>query len=184
MIIEEANTDGSIQDIVDVKPALSFFFWRGEMKGSRQLRAATVFSMAALTVFVMAVAGRIVAHAQGAAAASSVWDGVYTEEQARRGLAVFKERCAACHGEKLEGGGVGPALSGEDFMADWQGKSVDSLFQRTSLTMPADEPGKLTPNETVDVLSYVLNANKFPAGQKELRAVRDALKQIRIQREK
>lgn len=117
--------------------------------------------------------------------ASSVWDGAYTDQQAERGTIVYKEKCVTCHGEKLEGGSAGPALSGEDFMLDWQGKSVDSLFQRTILTMPGDDPGKLTPKEAADVLAYVLSANKFPAGPKELPATdREALKQIRIQPQK
>jgi len=141
-------------------------------------------ALTAIAAIAMPVGGQGAAHAQGAAA-SSVWDGIYTEEQATRGLAIYKERCITCHGEKLEGGAVGPALSGEDFMGDWQGKTVDSLFQRTILTMPADDPGKLMPEETADVLSYVLSVNKFPAGPKELPAAdRDSLKQIRIQPQK
>ena len=29
----------------------------------------------------------------------SVWDGVYTEEQAKRGEALYEKQCSACHGE-------------------------------------------------------------------------------------
>src|SRR3989475_12978070 len=48
----------------------------------------------------------------------TVKDGVYTDAQARRGQKNFKERCATCHGGAL-GGPVGPALTGNDFLAGW-----------------------------------------------------------------
>ena len=39
----------------------------------------------------------------------SVWDGVYTEEQAKRGEELYRKECASCHGYTLVGG-VGAAL--------------------------------------------------------------------------
>jgi S-disulfanyl-L-cysteine oxidoreductase SoxD len=36
-------------------------------------------------------------------ASRSVWDGVYTEAQAKRGEALFAENCVTCHGPALEG---------------------------------------------------------------------------------
>jgi mono/diheme cytochrome c family protein len=33
---------------------------------------------------------------------------------ATRGEALFAERCASCHGQRGEGGGVGPALAGSE----------------------------------------------------------------------
>ena len=54
-------------------------------------------------------------HAQQA---RTVKDGVYTDAQARRGQAIYKERCSTCHGDALEGL-VGPALTGNDFLGVW-----------------------------------------------------------------
>ena len=34
----------------------------------------------------------------------SVWDGVYTEDQAKRGEALYGERCIRCHGPSYMGG--------------------------------------------------------------------------------
>src|SRR5437016_11346788 len=48
----------------------------------------------------------------------TVKQGVYTDNQARRGQATYKDRCSSCHGEKLEGR-LGPPLTGEDFIYDW-----------------------------------------------------------------
>ena len=42
----------------------------------------------------------------------SVWDGVYTAEQAKRGEALYGQHCAACHGGTLLGAEAAPALTG------------------------------------------------------------------------
>ena len=47
--------------------------------------------------------------------------------------------------------------------------------------MPADAPGSMTPQQTVDVTAYVLKLNKFPAGQTELPTDVVALKKIMIE---
>jgi mono/diheme cytochrome c family protein len=114
----------------------------------------------------------------------TVWDGVYSDDQAKRGLDVYKDRCSSCHMESLDGGGVAASLIGDDFMGDWTGKSVGDLFQRTMLTMPADDPGALKPEQVVDCLAYIFSKNKFPAGQTELPNDADTLKLIRIQPQK
>jgi mono/diheme cytochrome c family protein len=47
-------------------------------------------------------------------AGSTVGTGWYSAEQAAQGEALFKQKCAVCHGAKLEGG-AGPALAGNQF---------------------------------------------------------------------
>jgi mono/diheme cytochrome c family protein len=135
------------------------------------------------TIAIRGIEGALVEPVRAQAASATVWSGVYTEAQAMRGTTVYKERCLSCHGEKLDGG-IGPALAGEDFLADWDGRSAGDLFQRTRLTMPADDPGKLTAPETAEVLAYIFSINKFPSGDTELASDRDLLKQIRIQPKK
>jgi mono/diheme cytochrome c family protein len=156
------------------------------MSDSRRTQTWTVVVAMAALAWIAAVGRTPVASLEARTqepAAASVWDGVYTEAQAARGLAVYRERCVSCHGEKLDGG-MGPAVAGTDFMADWQGRTVSDLFQRIQLTMPLDDPGKLTPKETADLLAYVFSINMFPAGQGELASDRDALTPIRIQAKK
>src|SRR5262249_40517890 len=36
--------------------------------------------------------------------ARSIWGGVYTKEQAKRGGEIYRVQCAACHGVTLNGG--------------------------------------------------------------------------------
>src|SRR5215472_9511896 len=57
----------------------------------------------------------------------SVWDGIYTEKQALRGETVYRQYCASCHGQKLDGGDLGPSLSGIDFISDWDLMSVGDI---------------------------------------------------------
>ena len=40
----------------------------------------------------------------------SIWDGVYTEAQAKRGAAIYSAECAGCHGLDLTGVETASAL--------------------------------------------------------------------------
>jgi mono/diheme cytochrome c family protein len=99
----------------------------------------------------------------------SVWDGVYTEAQAKRGEAIYAERCVRCHGATMMGGTDGAgALIGEKFNGNWNGVPLDQMIDRVRASMPLDQPMSLSRQQTVDVLSYVFSANKIPTGQSEL----------------
>jgi mono/diheme cytochrome c family protein len=115
------------------------------------------------------------------AAMQSVWDGVYTAEQAKRGQPLYSKNCASCHGEQLTGGEDSPPLTGGAFLANWNGLTVGDLFERIRVSMPQDRPGRLTRQQNADILSYVLSANQFPAGQTELPVETERLKQIRFE---
>ena len=114
----------------------------------------------------------------------SVWDGVYTREQAERGHSLFGQHCAKCHGDALEGGDESPALVGAQFLSDWNELTVGDLFDRIRKSMPADNPGHLSREVSADILAYLLDANAFPAGQTELAHQTEILQQIRIESNK
>src|SRR5260370_19786820 len=97
----------------------------------------------------------------------SVWDGVYTEEQAKRGEETYQKECASCHGDSLVGGGGASPLTGGTFLSNWNGLTVGDLFERIRKTMPQGSLGKLTQQQDADVLAYLLSFNKFPAGKAE-----------------
>jgi mono/diheme cytochrome c family protein len=111
----------------------------------------------------------------------SVNDGIYSDAQAKRGDVLYKEQCATCHGDNLEGSGPMPALAGKDFLASWQGKTVGDLFEKTHTTMPATAPGSLTPAQAADITAYMLAASKYKAGTIELESKVEALKEIKIE---
>lgn len=110
----------------------------------------------------------------------SVRDGVYSEAQAERGRAQYEQNCASCHAENLQGGDAGPGLIGEGFLSPWIDLSMNDLFERTRVSMPQDRPGQLSRAAYVDVLTYLLKMNTFPAGGRELAPDAAALAGIRI----
>src|SRR4051794_30708643 len=114
--------------------------------------------------------------AQGAK--KSVKEGVYTAAQAKPGEAMYKEQCAACHGDDLRGSGPMPPLAGDDFVKNW--KNVGELFDKIHSSMPASAPGSLTDAQTADIIAYMFSIGKFPAGQTELEGKMEPLTNITI----
>lgn len=125
-----------------------------------------------------------VLRAQEPAESRSVWDGVYTEEQAKRGEEVYKKECASCHGAELTGGESAPPLTGGAFQANWNGLTLGDLFDRIRKTMPQSKAGSLTRQQDADVLAFTLSVNKFPAGKTELYRQSEMLKEIRFETKK
>jgi mono/diheme cytochrome c family protein len=114
-------------------------------------------------------------------AAASVWDGIYTEDQARQGDPDYHRACGSCHGDSLEGKGQAPPLAGMEFTANWDGQTVGDLFEKIQTSMPADHPGQLTAEENAGILAYILQSNKFPAGKEKLAGDGEALRKIRFE---
>ena len=114
------------------------------------------------------------------AASRSVWDSVYTKEQAVRGRTAYRSLCARCHGDALLGGENSPPLAGEDFLDKWNGKTVGELVERTRKTMPSDGPGKISRRQTTDLIAYLLSENAYPAGKTELEPDPVVLEDIQI----
>ena len=129
-----------------------------------------------------AVSGSDVRAAAARVQGASVWDGVFSAAQQKRGEGLYAKECSTCHGEKLKGGEGAPALIGADFIANWSTGSLSDLFDKVSQTMPAppEQPGKLSPQQNAEVIAFMLSANGFPAGAVDLPVSADALKRIRI----
>ncbi len=105
-------------------------------------------------------------------------DGIYTADQAHRGEAMFKKQCVSCHGDALDGAGPYPPLSGDEFLAKYQGQPIVNLYDMIQKLMPADKPGSLTRPEAADLLSYILSFNKLPVGKTDLPSDEDSLKKL------
>ena len=108
--------------------------------------------------------------------------GVFSADQAKRGQTIYASECSKCHLDDLSGGKDSPPLVGDDFMSGWKGKTVAALFDEVRMTMPFDGPGKLTAEQYADLIAYLLSANKFPAGSKDLEHEVAPLQQIRIEK--
>ncbi len=119
---------------------------------------------------------------QEPAAGRSTWDGVYTDDQAKRGETQYSRNCEPCHGADLSGDPVKeiPALVFEAFLMQWGGRSLNDLYDTMRRSMPQDNPGGLNARAYVDLIAYLLQSNRMPSGSTELSLNADALGRIVI----
>ncbi len=147
-----------------------------------RLRSIGLVALAAAGLGSWHVSGAsAIASPQEASPTRSVWDGAYSEEQAKRGEALYRKNCANCHGAMLTGGESASPLTGATFLSNWNGLPLDDLFERIRRSMPQDKPGRLSRQVNADILAYLLNFNKFPAGKSELPTQGEFLRLIRFE---
>jgi hypothetical protein len=65
-------------------------------------------------------------------------------------------------------GAIGPPLVGEIFLANWSARPLAEAVDKIQKTMPFEKPGSLSRQQAADLLAYVLQAGKFPAGPADL----------------
>ena len=133
--------------------------WRRHVQRASQLLAAAAL-VGAATIAVSELAA--------APQAKSVWDGVYTEQQAARGAITFSASCARCHSSEPNGGEEGRRLAGDHFWQSFRESTVDHLLDFVSKNMPNGAGGTLSANNYADVVAYILSRNGLPAGSAEL----------------
>jgi mono/diheme cytochrome c family protein len=126
--------------------------------------------------FVM-VSGIVCAVAQDASPIS-IWSGVFTEEQVQQGQAAYEKHCAVCHGPGLAPAVQATPLSGRFFRIHWRKKTLAAWFDRARATMPPGRGATLSDREYLEILTYVLQYNGYPAGNRKLTPDREALQQL------
>lgn len=134
--------------------------------GGRVLPAA----LAAALLTLPAASGE--ARAQDGGEATTTLDAVYTAEQAERGREVYSESCAHCHPTSR--------FTGDSFRPSWSRAPVSTLFTVLRSQMPFDNPGSLDPEEYAAVMAYLFELNELPAGDRELPASADSLRDLTI----
>jgi len=82
------------------------------------------------------------------------------------------------------GDGFAPALSGAEFMGNWNDLSVGDLFERIRVSMPPSSPSGTPPAQKADIVAHIMHMNKWPAGEGELEPKTDVLKLIKIEQKK
>ncbi|HYR85993.1 MAG TPA: c-type cytochrome [Terriglobia bacterium] len=98
----------------------------------------------------------------------TVWDGSYTAAQATRGQAAYTTNCSGCHGEDLAGRNAAKPLKGVEFMERWREYDLEPVFTLIKNNMPP-RTARLSDDTYLDILSYILQGNGFPAGAGELK---------------
>jgi mono/diheme cytochrome c family protein len=132
-----------------------------------------------LLATVLAVAAPLVWAAQ--VPPRSAKEGVYTTAQADRGKSLYDGTCASCHGSMTAvTPEMAPLLNDSGFQNLWRDRSLAQLFSRIRETMPQDKPNTLLPDETADLVAYILSGNQLPAGTAALPVDLEILKEIRV----
>ena len=103
----------------------------------------------------------------GAAGAQSLFDSGrvdFSQPQASRGAAAYRESCAACHGPNLDDGQFAGPLKGAAFKAHWHDQPPEALWSLIMKRMPPASPGALSSGTYADIDAYLLQANGERAG--------------------
>src|SRR6266550_1197984 len=74
-----------------------------------------------------------------APAGPSTQDGIYTDEQAKRGRYVYSASCRSCHTPQSH--------TGATFAQWWRNKPLADLFTFVATKMPKNDPGSLAPED-------------------------------------
>jgi S-disulfanyl-L-cysteine oxidoreductase SoxD len=141
-----------------------------------RLRRPSPIALLALLTFALAA---VVVEQSAAQAKPSVakpkttLNGVYTAAQAQRGEETYYNTCVNCHPKGT--------YAGPSFKTNWAGRPLSDLFDWVLTKMPKNDPGTLTPAESVQVVAYILQENKMPAGKTALPANPSVLDAIRIE---
>src|SRR5262249_51757540 len=99
----------------------------------------------------------------------SVWSGVFTAAQAKRGEDAYQASCSGCHGSDLHATDAeAPDLTGPAFEAKWMGKTLAERFERIRDTMPLGSGNSLGDKSYIDIVAFILQVNQFPPGPQEL----------------
>ena len=142
----------------------------------RHHRGLVVRIHSAITCFLLL--NVTLAYAQPVARSTS--DGVFTEEQANRGATAYNANCAGCHGSTLRSTDREvPNLTGDAFKR-WIGRTLGEKFEIMRDTMPPRDEHSLPDEVYLDILMFILRANKVPVGPHELKPDPETLKQITI----
>lgn len=93
--------------------------------------------------------------------------GVYTAQQADRGLQVYRQICSECH-ETAD-------WTDQAFLDRWEEASIFRLWYWIYERMPHGNPGSLTRAQVTDALTYIFRLNGLPPGDLELGSDDDSL---------
>lgn len=110
----------------------------------------------------------------------TIFDGVYTEEQADRGMGFFGPDCATCHSNTARGSSAAPGLIGYTLDSKYADQSLYTYFDYMRANMPPGNAGWFTDQEYADIVAYLLELHGAPAGDAELEGTEEALSTIMI----
>jgi len=126
--------------------------------------------MRILPATLLAILGLAACSPQDSGSATDPGPRTYTEAQAAAGAELYAANCAACHGAELQGGPLGPLLSGDDFLARWGGQTAGALIANIQANMPPGGNDNLGETEYVNIAAHLFASNGMIRGSTPLSA--------------
>jgi cytochrome c1 len=94
------------------------------------------------------------------AAAGAAPAGLFSQAQANRGRDTFRSMCTECH--------TASEFTDNAFKVKWARRTVGDLYEFIHTSMPDDAPGVLTEAQAIDLTAYILEANGFTSGSRQM----------------
>src|SRR5438093_779818 len=82
---------------------------------------------------------------------STIWDGVYSADQAESGAALIGQ-CRGCHGGNMDGGQA-PALRGDKWLDYWREDTLDSMYTMIKESMPPRASSQMTESQALSLVA-------------------------------
>jgi alcohol dehydrogenase (cytochrome c) len=93
--------------------------------------------------------------------------GWFSPDQVSQGHWEYSQKCSVCHGAQLQGGGA-PAVKGQIFEQQWNGKTLKDFYNYVHDQMPLGQAGSLDGQEYANVVAYMLAQSGLPSGNEKL----------------
>ena len=97
---------------------------------------------------------------------------VFSVTQANRGRDTFRARCTECH--------TSTEFNDSAFKYKWNRRTAGDLYEFIATSMPDHAPASLTPAQSVDIVTYIMQMNDFETGPRELPADPTRLDRINL----
>jgi len=112
------------------------------------------------------------AAAAAPAPAASTGEAIFSAAQVQRGRDQFRSTCTECH--------TSAEFGDPTFKAKWARRSVGDLYEFILTNMPDDAPGILTPDQSINLTTFILEMNGFPTGSATLAPNQERLDAISL----
>ena len=99
----------------------------------------------------------------------TIWDGVFTAEQAAAGGSLYTQYCQGCHGKTGRGTPGGPGVTGANLNKKWEETSLLDFWTFAHTNMPPGAAGRIgSEQDYVNIVAYIMDMHGAEPGESEL----------------
>lgn len=111
----------------------------------------------------------------------TIWDGVFTAEQAEAGKGLYTQSCQTCHGPTGRGGPGTPPVTGSALNTKWADIPLLDYYLFAHGNMPPGAGGSVgSTQDYVNIVAYILSMHGAEPGEVMLTDNEDQLLNITI----